>query len=112
MIGVAAFAHRPWDERAAFVLSEDRLHSVFATIVGVGFIGGVLSVLVLRRSRTALSSTRDVAALVVAVVVPMMMSSSVWGLLQRLMFLTAACWYGSEAWAPNPTPRRLHDARS
>ncbi len=97
MIAVSTFSHRSWDEAASFVASEDRLHSVFASIGGVGFIGGVLCVLIGRSARTVRNSWPDAVALAVALAVPLMMSTTVWGALQRLMFLTAACWYGREA---------------
>ena len=98
MFGVAAFAARPWDEAARYVESEDLLHSVAATVVGIGFIAGVVAVMVSRQLPSVRAAVPDLAALAVAVVVPMTMSTGVWGILQRLMFLTAACWYGREAW--------------
>jgi uncharacterized membrane protein len=97
MIGVATFAHRPWDDSAAFVASEDVLHSVFATIAGIGFIGGVVVAALTRTHRAARTVLPDMTAIIIAVAVPLMMSSSAWGVLQRLMFLTAACWYAREA---------------
>ena len=39
----------------------------------------------------------DIAALVNTVSVPLFMATDVWGVLQRLMFLTAAAWYAREA---------------
>ena len=39
----------------------------------------------------------DVLALVIAATVPLAMSSEIWGVLQRAMFLTAALWYTREA---------------
>ncbi len=54
--------------------------------------------------RTWRSVAPDLVALAVGLAVPLAMSSSAWGVLQRLMFLTAACWYGREAWnAPDET---------
>ncbi len=98
MFGVAAFAARPWEHAAPYVESEDRLHSVAATVVAVGFIAGVVAVMVARQLPSVRAALPDLAALAVAVVVPMTMSTQVWGVLQRLMFATAACWYGREAW--------------
>jgi hypothetical protein len=97
MFGVAAFAARPWEDDAPYVESEDVLHSAAATVVGVGFIAGVVAVMVSRRLPSVRAALPDLAALAVAVAVPMTMSTSLWGILQRLMFLTAACWYAREA---------------
>ena len=98
MFGVAAFAARSWDEAAPYVDTEDLLHSVAANVVGFGFIAGVVAVMVSRRLPSVREAVPDLVALAVAVIVPLTMSTSVWGILQRLMFLTAACWYGREAW--------------
>lgn len=98
MFGVAAFAARPWDETLPYVESEDLLHSVLAGVVGFGFIVGVVVVMVSRRLPSVRAAVPDLVALAVAVVVPLMMWTGVWGILQRLMFLTALCWYGREAW--------------
>lgn len=76
--------------------SEDRIHSVFASVVGFSFIAGVATTLVVRRPRTWLSAAGDVAALLVAGTVPMLMATPVWGVLQRLLFATAAVWYAGE----------------
>lgn len=97
MLGVAAFAHAPWVEGVPFVASEDLLHSVFASVVGFGFIAGVLAVTLARRPFSWRRAVPDLLALGVAMVVPLMMSAPVWGLLQRLMFLVAALWYAREA---------------
>lgn len=98
MLGVAVFAARSWDDRAAYVASEDALHSAFAIVVGVGFVGGVLAVLVARRPSGVRGAVFDAIALIVAVVVPLLMSAGAWGVLQRAMFVVAALWYGREAW--------------
>jgi hypothetical protein len=66
MFGVAAFAHKPWEKGAAFVESEDFLHTVFATMVGFGFIGGVVCVIIARGVRSWRVLLPDVTALVVA----------------------------------------------
>jgi Protein of unknown function (DUF998) len=98
MFGVAAFAHKPWEPGAPFVESEDFLHSVFASLVGFGFIGGVICVIIARRRRDWRAMAPDLVALAVGLSVPFTMSTGAWGVFQRLMFLTAACWYGREAW--------------
>lgn len=98
MFGVAAFSAKPWEENAVFVESEDFLHSVFAFAIGFGFIVGVVTLIVLRRNRSIWAPLRDWLAVAVAATVPLGMSTSIWGLLQRAMFTTAAVWYGREAW--------------
>ena len=96
MILVAVFSHAPWEAGVPFVELEDRLHSVFASVVGFSFIAGVAATFALSRPRGRWAALGDVAALMVAITVPLLMSTSVWGVLQRLMFLTAAAWYAAE----------------
>ncbi len=96
MVMVAVYSHAPWEAGARYVELEDQLHSVFASVVGFSFIAGVATTLVVRRPRTRASVLGDVAALLIAGTVPLLMAAPVWGMLQRLMFLTAAAWYASE----------------
>ncbi len=97
MFGVAAFSTRPWDDAAPYVENDDLLHSVFASTIGFGFIAGVVAVMIARRLPGVRAALPDIAALVITISVPLFMSTDVWGVLQRLMFLTAAAWYAREA---------------
>lgn len=96
MVLVAVFSHAPWEAGVPYVELEDRLHSVFASVVGFSFIAGVAVTLATRRPRTRASAVGDIGALLVTGTIPLLMDTSVWGLLQRLMFLTAASWYAAE----------------
>ena len=98
MFGVAAFSAKPWEEGAPHVELEDSLHSLFAGVMGFAFIAGVTTLIVIRRGRSAMAALPDWVALIVTLSVPLFMSSNIWGLLQRVMFVTAAAWYGREAW--------------
>ena len=60
----------------------------------------MIAVMVARRLPGPRAALPDVAALVVAGVVPLFMSTAVWGVLQRLMFVTAGAWYAREAVRP------------
>jgi hypothetical protein len=102
MVLVAVYSHAPWETGVPYVEVEDRLHSVFASVVGFSFIAGVAVTLALRRSRTRARTAADVAALLITGTVPLLMDTPVWGILQRLMFLTAATWYAAEVW---PLPK-------
>lgn len=97
MFAVAAFSAKSWEPEAVYVESEDVLHSVFAGIMGFGFIVGVLAVMIARRLPTTRAALPDIAAIIIPSAVSLTMSTSVWGLLQRIMFLTAAAWYTREA---------------
>ena len=107
MIGVAVFSARSWDESTPWNTTEDSLHSVFASAVGVCFIGGLASVIVARAATSeatgwlaALRSSltlHDVVPLAIACVVPLLMSSGAWGLLQRTMFAGAYVWFARAA---------------
>ncbi len=105
MFGVAAFAAKPWEDGAIYVESEDALHSLFAGIIGFSFITGVLAVMIARRLPSVRAAVPDLVALAVAIAVPPLMSSSAWGVLQRVMFVTAAAWYGREAWLHQRPPQ-------
>jgi len=102
MFGVAAFAAKSWEEDAVFVESEDVLHSVFAGIAGFAFVVGLLSLIVARQHRPVRAAIPDWVAFLVAAIVPLTASTSVWGALQRLMFFTTAAWYAREAWRVEP----------
>lgn len=98
----AVYSTKPWWEGASYVESEDLLHSVCATVVGIGFVGGVVAVMVARRLPSTTAAIPDILAIVVTTTIPLMMWADIWGLLQRAMFVTAAIWYGHEAWLARP----------
>ncbi|MGB7980567.1 MAG: DUF998 domain-containing protein [Candidatus Nanopelagicales bacterium] len=100
MVMVAVYSHAPWEAGVPYVELEDRLHTVFASVVGFAFIAGVATTLAVRRPRTRASLVGDVSALLIASTVPLLMDSSYWGVLQRLMFLTAAIWYAVQVRRP------------
>ena len=113
MVLVAAYSHAPWEAGVPYVEWEDRLHSVIASIVGFSFIAGVAATLAFRRPRTRASAAGDIVALLVTGTIPLLMGAPIWGLLQRLMFLTAATWYGAEVLRnAAPGPVRGEEARS
>jgi hypothetical protein len=98
MLGVAAFSTKPWIENAAYVRSEDFLHTVFASLMGFAFIVGTALVVVARRFRRRQTGP-DLGAAISTLGLSVAMSAfpSVLGVLQRLMFLVAYVWYGREA---------------
>jgi len=98
MITVAAFSARAWPDGASYDPTEDTLHSVAATVIGVAFAIGVLAVAVGGREKGQSVRVLDVVAIVASVVVPLSMSQfdGVAGVAQRLMFLVAYLWYGRE----------------
>ncbi len=98
MIATAAFSHRPWVASAPFDPVEDFLHSFTATAMGFAFALGVLVRLLQREKHDLSGRTFDIAALVVATVIPILMVylPTMDGLIQRIMFLTAYLWYGNE----------------
>lgn len=103
MIATAVFSHRPWEVDARFDPVEDLLHSFTATAMGFAFAFGVLVRLLQREKHEVYRRAFDLAALVVATVISILMVylPTMDGLIQRLMFLTAYLWYGNEA-------RRVH----
>jgi putative copper export protein len=98
MTAAAAFSHRPWRAGQAFDRTEDLLHSVAATGMGIAFAAGVVAV-ALRRGPVRRRRVPDVVAVGAAVALPLAMSvaPALDGLLQRLMFVVAYGWYAVEA---------------
>jgi hypothetical protein len=101
MIGAAAFSSRSWVVEAPFDQTEDLLHSIAASGMGVAFAFGVASVSVYRIRARGERRVRllDLVAVTSSVVIPMSMLGieQLAGLLQRVMFLTAYVWYANEA---------------
>lgn len=99
MFGAAAFSHSPWQPGAPDDPVEDFLHSVFASGMGFAFCAGVLARLLQRGPGAALGRSLDVAALLVATALPLLLASSsgAGGLMQRVVFAVAYLWYGHEA---------------
>ncbi|HEX6116493.1 MAG TPA: DUF998 domain-containing protein [Solirubrobacterales bacterium] len=100
MIATAAFSTRPWEQGAGFDRTEDDLHSIASTGVGLSFAFGVLAVSLTRGRNGVSALALDVIAIAVAgVALPI--SMSIWGeadgILQRAIFLIAYAWYAAEA---------------
>lgn len=100
MVAVAVFSSQSWAPEAAYDRSEDLLHSVAATALGFAFALGVVATLLReqppgRRRRWP----RDAVAVLASVAVPLAMTAlpDFDGALQRLIFLVAYGWYGTEA---------------
>ena len=98
MFAVAAFSTKPWEDGAEYVASEDTLHSLFASVMGFSFVAALATLIFLRRHRGVTAAIPDWVAFLVTLTVPLAMDTHIWGVLQRVMFLTAALWYGQEAW--------------
>jgi hypothetical protein len=99
MTAAAAFSHRPWQAGVPIDRTEDLLHSIAATAMGLAFAAGVVAVMLERMRRGRSWRVMDVLAVAAAVAIPLAMSAapSVDGLLQRLMFAVAYAWYAAEA---------------
>jgi hypothetical membrane protein len=100
MTATAAFSTRPWEEGAGFDRTEDHLHSIASTIVGLSFAFGVLAVGLKRDTARLPTRAFDLVAIAVAgVLLPIGMT--IWaeadGVLQRAIFLIAYAWYATEA---------------
>lgn len=108
MLGVAAFSTRPWSTGASYDATEDLLHSVFASVMGVAFAFGVGAVA--HRRWTVGESLRflDAVGLAATIVLPtaMTVSDGGAGIAQRAMFAVAYAWYGREAFISGPGGRR------
>ena len=98
MMGVAAFAHMPWED-IPYDAFEDFLHSVAAYGIGFAFTAGVLIVTFRREPGMRSARVFDWIAIVAAVVIPMTMFNvtGIAGLVQRVLFGIGYLWYGMEA---------------
>jgi hypothetical protein len=114
MTAAATFSHRPWQAGVPFDRTEDLLHSVAATGMGLAFAAGVVAVMFERASLRRRLRVLDVMAVAASVAIPLAMSAvpSIDGLLQRLMFAVAYAWYvteavrGADRLLSRPEPRR------
>jgi hypothetical protein len=99
MLAAATFSSRSWRAGAAFDTTEDLLHSVAASAMGVAFAAGVVAVIVSRSARGLGWRVLDVVAVATSVVIPLSMAAveANAGMLQRVMFVIAYLWYGREA---------------
>ena len=99
MIAVAAFSTRSWVAGASFDPTEDLLHTIGASAMGIGFMAGV-ALAALHRSRTGgRVQWLDRIAFLTALLMPPLMAVTpeYYGILQRVMFGVAYTWYISEA---------------
>jgi hypothetical protein len=101
MIGAAAFSSHPWEAEAPFDPTEDLLHSIAASGMGVALAFGVVAVAAHRTRTRQERRVRmlDVVALAAPVFIPLRMVrfEQIAGLLQRVMFMIAYVWYAVEA---------------
>jgi hypothetical protein len=104
MVTAAVFSARSWERAAPFDETEDLLHSIAASTMGLAFAAGVVIVLVARRSTGV--GLLGPLAVVASMAIPLAMTA--WpegsGALQRLMFAIAYLWYGREALMSGPLP--------
>ena len=100
MIGTAVYAHRPFLPGVPYDVVEDWLHSFTATLMGFVFSLGVFFRLLQRAREDRKLRLLDLSALASAIFIPLLMISfpGITGLVQRVMFLVAYLWYGTEAW--------------
>ncbi len=100
MIGTAVYAHRPFMPDIPYDVIEDWLHSFTATLMGFAFSLGVFFRLLQRARENLKIRVLDLVALASAIFIPLLMISfpGITGLVQRVMFLVAYLWYGTEAW--------------
>jgi hypothetical protein len=98
MIATAVFSNKPW-QPLPYIEFEDTLHSWASGVVGFGFIAGVLLVMLRRPISDRAGRLFDWAAILAALGITMAIFTfeDVAGISQRLMFLVAYAWFGSEA---------------
>lgn len=99
MTAAAAFSTRSWTG-GPYDRTEDALHSVAASAMGVAFAAGVVAAMVHVGRRTGRAGlVLSIAAVASSVIVPVAMSAlpAYDGLFQRVMFGIAYAWYAKAA---------------
>ncbi len=99
MLGTAAYSHRPWLTGVPYDATEDLLHSVTASVMGLAFAIGVVLVGLRRSPASRGSRVLDATAVLSSVALPLAMTVDVahTGAWQRLMFVVAYAWFAREA---------------
>ncbi|HVM01175.1 MAG TPA: DUF998 domain-containing protein [Acidimicrobiales bacterium] len=97
IVAAAVFSSRSWEAAAPYDRTEDVLHSLAASTMGIAFAGGVVAVGLALRPRRV----EPLAAVAVVASIGLPLAMVAWddvsGLLQRAMFAVAYAWYGTEA---------------
>jgi hypothetical protein len=106
VVAAAIFSQSHW-EPLPFDILEDFLHSGAAFGVGIGFTLGVLVIRFRRAPHPGWIRLLDLVAVAAALVIPLIMFyvPTVAGAAERLMFIIAYLWYGTEAILSVPTVR-------
>ena len=92
MVLVAVFSHKPLDPTLFYDVTDDLLHSVFATLMGFAYGIGVAWRMV--RMRQKLDIVFSAIAAMSSIILPLAMWQlpEIAGLLQRLMFFISFVW--------------------
>lgn len=97
LIGTAIWAHKPIDPTLTFNAREDRLHSLFASMMGFAFAVAVMAELA--NGSAFASDWLSWGALAASIMLPLCMAlvPSLAGLFQRAIFLVSFSWIWREA---------------
>lgn len=97
LIGSAVWSHKPIDPEMPFSISEDRVHSFFASMIGFAFATAVVAKLLVGNRLT--SDWLSWTALAASIVLPvgMAVTSRFAGLFQRAIFGISFVWILREA---------------
>jgi len=95
MVLVAVFSHRPIDPSLVYDMSDDWLHSFFATVMGFAFGFGVAWRMFTMRQRRDLLLSAIAAAASIVLPIAMWQLPDHAGLLQRTMFLISYIWFAT-----------------
>jgi len=105
MFAVALYAHRPFEAGAPADLREDLLHSIAASVMGMAFVVGTLT-MAFRRA-DGRSRITDLAAATLSLALPIAMSvaPALQGAFQRTLFAVGYGWFALETWRVRASPR-------
>ncbi len=96
MLSVAVFSNKPWVEGIPYNNTEDVLHSIGSSAVGIAFIANVIVISMSRIHHNSKTITFDLFAIIASLIIPLSMGflAGYRGILQRAMFTVSYIWYG------------------
>jgi len=92
LVGVAIFSHAPIDLNLPYSISEDRWHSVFASLAGFSFTMFAVAYSFISSSQKQKKLAIFIAMLATLLSLLMFQVESFRGLWQRLIFISSFAW--------------------
>jgi len=105
MFAVALSAHRPFEAGVPVDLREDLVHSIAASVMGMAFVVGTLTMAFRRVDGRQRITDLMAATLSLALPIAMSAAPALQGVFQRVLFAIGYGWFALEAWRVPASPR-------